>query len=536
MAAGAVLALITAVSGLSAQPLEQRAIFIKLRQPPAGGATEFALTDLGRQLGATVKTYDRFPGYATVIVPEGDTTQGVLERLRANPAVENAAPHLTCRLAYTPNDPYFRDTDNPDYFDPEDPEASVNQYYLYDVEAPGAWDYQRSASYVKVAIIDSGVSLFHEDLYSNVWTNAGEVPNDGVDNDNNGFIDDYYGWDFVGADKGDPTTDDPTNEDNYPGVWDPSWPQPETEENIENLDSAIGDTLDNNSDGGADLGVTHGTMVAGLASAVADNSMDLAGMGFNAKIMTVRVVNAEGWGWGVDAADAITYAADQEADVINLSFSFGRWEDIPPEELPEAILVRDAITYAHDKGCLIVASAGNSRGSQGYSGGIDFPASMNETISVGAVDWEGHYSDYSNWALPGETLDIVAPGDLTWTTSVLDASTWAVYQLLGYDIPLGTDLIDIPLGGTSFSAPIVSGYAALLRASYPELTLDQFREILHATATDLGPEGYDADYGYGLLNARGGIEYIPEPSTFCLMLVGLGAPLLGRWRKRLRRG
>ena len=170
--------------------------------------------------------------------------------------------------------------------------------------------------------------------------------------------------------------------------------------------------------------------------------------------------------------------------------------------------------------------------SAGYPGGMDFPADMPETISVGAVDWNGEYSWYSNYAASDDVLDIVAPGDFLWTTSVVDMHTWNTFYP-AFD--LGQDLIDVAIGGTSFSTPIVSGFAGLLKTRYPGMTYTQFRDFIQQTAFDLGDPLYDNYYGYGRLDAYGAILYadanIPEPTTVALFAIGL-AGLAARLRRR----
>ncbi len=503
--------------------------------------------------GLGVKFHQNFPDYISVVVPQSLSLDVVQEYLVGLPQVQSAKPHLLLHQLYTPNDPYFEDTD---------PEATLNQYYLFDVNAPQAWDLQQGSPSTTIAIVDSGITAFHEDLAANV------VP----------------GWDFVGTNVGwmgylgwPDDVPDPVG-DNNPTVWDPAWGQPGDKDPpfptaefddeflplfepdytanwwAANYDPAIGDLVDNDmSLMGLDWdgGVTHGSLVAGIVGAVTDNATGYAGMAFNSSLMPLRVINAEGWGWGIDAADAIIYAADHGADVINCSFGFGPMYSIDPaefEEGGEGYLVKNAIEYAAAQGVIIVAAAGNSDDNPTYfpdydaqGGGLDFPGCMPETISVGAIDWNGeraYYSSYANPAL-GEVLDIVAPGHMAWSTGVIDAGQWYSSVYL-YDVqyPLGEDTYEVTLGGTSFTAPVVSGFAGLLKTRYPGMTYQQFREYLQQSAVDLGAPLYDDYYGYGKLDAYGAIlwadenhEPIPEPTTtalFTLGLVGLAARLRRR--------
>jgi len=512
-----------------------------LMKPAEGMDADQIAQRLSERLGTKVITYSKVPGWVTVRVPAGFTTNQVLQEINNDSLAEVASRHARFYMCEVPNDPYCTDVS---------PEVDYGQYYLYDVNAPQAWDLQHGSHNVTIAIVDSGMSIYHEDLggsdglSGNIWHNPGEIPGNSIDDDGNGFVDDYWGWDFVGqmvgstAEASDPDTYVPWD-DNYPTVWDPDW---WIGEPLYSSDPAIGNADDGNGDGVPDAGVVHGTMVGGIAGAITNNNLDIAGMSWNCNLMTVRVINPEGWGWDEDAAAAIRYAADQGADVINMSFSFGLREGFgenPP--IPDAVIamIEESIQYAVSKGCIVIGAAGNSGDSTGYPGGIDFPADMPETISVGAVDWNAAHSSYSNYAAADDVLDIVAPGDLTFTTSVLEMYTWQVIGALYYPDPnpyeLGEDVLDSPYGGTSFSTPIVSGFAGLLRARYPGMTYQQFREFIQESAFDLGDPLYDDYYGYGRLDAYGAILYadanIPEPTTtalFALGLVGLAARLRRR--------
>jgi len=512
-----------------------------------------------RAVGLGVKTHLNRPDFVSVTVPAGISLEATQKYLIGLPQVASAKPHLLLHQLYIPNDPYFADTD---------PETTLNQYYLYDVNAPAAWDLQQGSLSTRIAIVDSGITTFHEDLADNV----------------------VAGWDFVGTNAGwmdyPGHVDDEvdlTGDDN-PTVWDPAWGQPgdksppfPTMDNdpeflpafdpdytanwwAEHYDPAIGDIVDNDySLFGLDWdgGVSHGSLVAGVIGTVTDNATGFAGMAFNCGLMPLRVINAEGWGWGIDAADAIIYAADHGADVINCSFGFGPMYAIDPAEFDppngEAYLVQSAIEYATDKGCIIVCSSGNSADNPYYpnydseGGGLDFPACLPETISVGAIDWNGeraYYSSYANPAL-GEVLDIVAPGHMAWSTGVINASLWYQSEFLYSDeygnpiqYPLGEDTYEVTPGGTSFTGPVVSGFAGLLKTRYAGMTYQQFRDFIHESAYQ--PAGdptseYDVEYGYGCLDAYGAILYadanIPEPATIALFALGL-AGLAARLRRR----
>ena len=142
-------------------------------------------------------------------------------------------------------------------------------------------------------------------------------------------------------------------------------------------------------------------------------------------------------------------------------------------------------------------------------------------------------------AATDEYLDVVTPGerDMIWgiaTTHLLDMTTWASWRSWEIDCYLGQDAYAY-VNGTSFSCPQVSGLAGLYRSIRPGCTLDEFRTAIHDTAFDLGDSGYDSEYGWGLLNAGGAMEYgrnVPEPVTATLFIVGVGALAVKLRRRR----
>lgn len=192
-----------------------------------------------------------------------------------------------------------------------------------DIDAPEAWEIETGNPEIVIAIVDSGIDYTHPDLAGNIWINNDEIPDNDIDDDNNGFVDDYYGYDFTG--RGDP---------------DPK------------------DTLG------------HGTHCAGVAGAVTNNNLGIAGVCWNCKLMSVRVFQntSAAWSW---TANGIRYAADNGAHVISMSFG---WYD-------PADVLKDAIDYAYDKGTILVAAAGN----EGVMSQL-YPAAYENVIAVAATD------------------------------------------------------------------------------------------------------------------------------------------------------
>ncbi len=203
----------------------------------------------------------------------------------------------------------------------------------------------------------------------------------------------------------------------------------------------------------------HGTEVAGVAAATINNGKGIAGIA-QVNILALKVLNESGWGTNWDVARAITYAANHSA-VISMSFGGDDSE-----------IMWNACSYAWNKGSILVAASGNEHSS------IIYPAAYPTVIAVGAIDEDKERASYSNF---GHELELVAPGNSILTT----------YLNGGYGY----------FSGTSAATPHVSGVAALLKSKYLELSNKEVRNRLRNTAKDLGKEGKDDYYGYGLVNA-----------------------------------
>ena len=222
-------------------------------------------------------------------------------------------------------------------------------------------------------------------------------------------------------------------------------------------DPAAGDADDNNFDGLIDIGVTQGTLVAGIAAAMTDNVNPetlafegMAGACWHCTLMPVRLINAEGWAFGSDAASAINYAAAMGAHVMNISWGIDL-SGAGPADLEAIQVIAEAIDAAVSRGVIVVAAAGNSGAPS-----LHFPAIMRNTSAVGSSDWRDRRSAFSSHASPAEipdngrdddgngwvddVLDIVAPGELIWSTAVLGAYDALLYVLLGLPgLQPGTD-------------------------------------------------------------------------------------------------
>ncbi len=226
----------------------------------------------------------------------------------------------------------------------------------------------------------------------------------------------------------------------------------------------------------------HGTFVAGVAAADTNNAAGIAGVAWNCRILPVKVMDAQGNGYYSWIIAGITWAADHGADVINLSL--GGDVDDP--------FLEDACKYAHDKGIIIAAAAGND----GLAG-VLYPAAYDaDVLAVAASDYNDRIADFSNY---GPQVDVAAPG--VWILGPVPQS----YVGPGYEPYLFAS-------GTSAATPNVAGMAALLKSAKPGLTADQIMQIIRYTADDINKTalpGRDDHAGYGRINMeRALVPYI----------------------------
>ena len=338
----------------------------------------------------------------------------------------------------TPNDSYFG-----------------NQWYLSRIKADKAWEKLSSSPDIVIAVIDSGVDIYHPDLDDNIWQNNKEIPDNGLDDDWNGFIDDYNGWDFSG------------------NVPDPS---PKFIE------------------GWTESGVSHGTIVAGIIAAEGNNNRGITGLSWKAKIMPLKALNDKGEGKIGDVIRAIDYAANNGADIINLSFMNFTYSES----------LQAAIRRAHQAGVIIVAAAGNEQNGAGHDTKEVpiYPACYDGTligenmvIGVAATDALDQKAKFSSY---GEScVDISAPGISFFSTISAGGSKESPNLLYdGY------------WSGTSMAAPLVASALALIAQANPELSRQEIVSILFASTDDisrLNPD-YQNKLGNGRLNVDKALE------------------------------
>ncbi|GAA2490254.1 S8 family serine peptidase [Terrabacter carboxydivorans] len=212
----------------------------------------------------------------------------------------------------------------------------------------------------------------------------------------------------------------------------------------------------------------HGSMVSGIIAAGTDNGEGIAGVAWTAKVMPVKVLDANGAGADSDVVEGINWAVSQGAKILNLSL--GGDADSP--------VLHAAVTNAVAHGAVVVVAAGN------WGDDVpQYPAAYPEAVAVGATDTSGGLTDFSSY---GPWVDVTAPGWGILSTTVADAT--------GNDNYAYGD-------GTSFSAPIVAGVVALIRTQSPTLTPAQVLARLRSTARDAGPRGVDPYYGAGVVDA-----------------------------------
>ena len=357
-----------------------------------------------------------------------------------------------------------------------------------DIRAPEAWKLRNSAKDIIVAVHDSGVYIEHPDLKDNIWVNKGEIPGNGIDDDNNGYIDDVNGWNFT-FDKKDPRARNPN-------------PDPK-------------------------LSISsHGTHVAGIIGAKANNRIGISGVAWDTQMMVINVDPPRNW------LEAHEYAINNKASVINNSWGdpekispnrlidyldkSGRLLDILPADISP---IKDRYNKAYDlfntalgEDVVLVYSAGNdgtySRDIGRWNGVGNLDSTYEErnfmnryfdnVISVGAANALGVQSPFSSYGL---SVDISAPGgDQLLENNLGILSTVAEHDKKVKGV-LGNDEIGYYAyyEGTSMSAPVISGAAALIRAVSPLFTASDVKQILIQSA-DQNPRlrGIAGEKGYTL--------------------------------------
>ena len=298
-----------------------------------------------------------------------------------------------------------------------------------DIDTDLAWDITKGDPNLIVAILDSGAKLDHPEFSGRIWMNTNENQN-GTDTDSNNYIDDTNGWDFVNDDN------DPTDDHG------------------------------------------HGTNVTGIALASGNNSIGYAGVNWNSKIMICKILDNNNSGFYSWWAEAIYYAVDNGASVINMSVGGNG----------SSTLLENAINYAYDNNVPVVVSTGNQNSV------IEYPAKYTNAFAIGSTNPDDTRSVPFFWSATsgsnfGSELDFVAPGNYIYGLSYSSNTNYNSYW-----------------GGTSQAAPHVAGLISLLLSVEPSLSVSEIRTILEESSEDQvgdsnDTSGWDQYYGHGRINA-----------------------------------
>jgi subtilisin family serine protease len=349
-------------------------------------------------------------GRLVVVRPRAGVAADVLrKRLARSPEVAYAEPDFTLSAsqAKTPNDPFY-----PFEW------ALVDGAGDHDIDAPEAWGSRTGCA--KVAILDTGIDTDHPDLADNVYKSE-DKPSNGKDDDKNGYVDDSYGYNAI---KG------------------------------------KGSGQDDNG---------HGTHVAGIVGARANNSQGDSGTCWSTKLLAVKFMNSKGKGATSDAIEGIEYAVRQGLKIINCSFG--------SSSKSEAL--HDAVDYAQDHNALLVVAAGND--GKNIDKSPLYPAAYTDSniLAVAATTSSDTLASFSNWG--PDSVDLGAPGDNIYST----------YLGGGYKV----------LSGTSMAAPYAGGVAALLRKQESDATYGELRKAVRQKVDKPPPLSGKVVYD-GRLNAQ----------------------------------
>lgn len=385
---------------------------------------------LHQALGGKVLRVISHTGLEIVECPPGASVEAMVKAYSACPEVAVAEPDLVCEpcaivpqvstLGIMPNDPLFS-----------------SLYGLTNIQAPQAWGLHTGSPSVVVAVIDSGIDLRHEDLATRIWHNVNEIPGNGLDDDHNGYADDVCGWDYA--------------------------------DNDANPDAADAQGR----------GSAHGTHVAGIIGAAANNGRGVTGLDWGATLMPLRVFSASQGALTSSVCEAMTYAVDNGAKVINLSLR-GSYSSV----------WQPAVDYAYGKGVVIVCAAGNDGAEITTDPATwwspicnDGAAGQNEVLGVTAVNQNNSKPGLSNYSNTRHFCDVAAPG--VNIVSTVWPSSYA------------------SMTGTSMSTAYVSGLASLIRGQSPQLSNAQVMSRIISTCgnIDAANPSYVGKLGAGRINA-----------------------------------
>jgi len=325
-------------------------IIVKFKE----GIKQQKTNDILSKHNTIIKSSNPHAGFLLVKALNKGTSLGELvQKFRNHEEVEYAEPNYFVHSCLSPDDPLY-----PQLWGLNNLGQTVG-FPGADIDAPDAWDIQTGAPSIIIAVIDTGIDYNHEDLSSNIWTNPGEIPDNGIDDDGNGFIDDVCGWDFVNGDN---------------------------------------DPMDDNS---------HGTHCSGTIAAAGNNGTGVVGVNWSARIMPVKFLDAAASGTTTNAILAIQYATQMGAGIMSNSWGGYGYSQA----------LKDAIAAAHEAGVVFVAAAGNNGSNNDLMPHYPSSYEVPNIIAVAATDYNDELALFSNYGL--NSVDLGAPGVLILST-VLD--------------------------------------------------------------------------------------------------------------------
>jgi len=287
----------------------------------------------------------------------------------------------------------------------------AEQWGLGRVGAEAAWDRSTGKSGDVVAVLDTGIDIDHPDLYRNIWMNSDEIDDNGIDDDKNGFIDDANGWNFIS----------------------------------------------NNNDVNDDSG--HGTHVAGIVAAVGDNGRGVAGVSYDSRLLSIKVLDSKGQGLVSSIINGIIYTTNLKArgraNIIAINLSLGL--------NGESNALKEAIQYAGAYGISVITAAGNDGTNNDITpvSPANLAVELDNVISVAALNQTGALATFSNY---GEKyVTVAAPGERILSTIPYDEKTGYAYAFFD---------------GTSMATPFVTGAIGLIKGINPSLSPKSIKKII----------------------------------------------------------